>query len=401
MKNALIAVLVTFLSLGTVFGLSARDWQGRIENESTRSDALAELVTLDGEELDAAREGLKKAYKAQLKWFEKTWKKTNDVFPGYGKIGDDGMMKMIMPWIRAQEEAWKIIWDEQVYPFPPGGRASGPCKGYDQVRPRLSAAKDAMARLDGMARKSILLVLKKRWAKNLEKLKACAMLLVEYDDALESVDSSHVRFAIPSFVFLDALQLIGEDRVQDANRLYASGSFSEAQRYLYFLVISHYIEFVNANRIRSGMDSGSKKAVTILNEYRMAIGVLPYEHDPLLTQAIQGHQADIASGRTPFAHQSQVPGKASPQDRVAQTGFVGACNENLASMGGAGAVDCWFWDGGHGRNQVNPQMEKIGFGSGSGGGFNNGRDGKNVVPRPVSPFPTVAGMTAGMSAGPR
>jgi hypothetical protein len=61
-------------------------------------------------------------------------------------------------------------------------------------------------------------------------------------------------------------------------------------------------------------------------------------------------------------------------------------SENLASGGPLGAVEAWFWDGGHGRNNVSPHFSKIGFGSGGGSGFNNGHSGPTVLPRFKPPF---------------
>jgi hypothetical protein len=57
-------------------------------------------------------------------------------------------------------------------------------------------------------------------------------------------------------------------------------------------------------------------------------------------------------------------------------------------MGGITAVDCWFWDGGHGRNNVHPAMDKIGFcdARSGGSGFNNGSQGPCVLPRFSPPF---------------
>jgi hypothetical protein len=135
------------------------------------------------------------------------------------------------------------------------------------------------------------------------------------------------------------------------------------------------------------MSGGEKQAVAKLNEYRMAIGALPYEHDAKLTKAMKGHISDIASGRTEYGHESKVPGKTSPWDRAVKAGWQGGVGENLAAMGAAQAIEAWFWDGGHGRNNVNPFMDKIGLGEGGNvSGFNNGDGEACVLPRFAPPF---------------
>jgi uncharacterized protein YkwD len=168
--------------------------------------------------------------------------------------------------------------------------------------------------------------------------------------------------------------------------MYESGSFSEAQKIMYYCIIGGMIEYYNNNKIQTRMDATSKKAVTAINLNRSCLGVLPYEHDPLLTDAITDHFNDIKSGKTPFGHMSNVPGKRSIQDRCKLAGWNGGAKENLSQGGPLVSVDAWFWDGGHGRNEVSPKHDKIGFGHGSGCGFNNGYGGDLVIPRPTPPW---------------
>jgi uncharacterized protein YkwD len=235
---------------------------------------------------------------------------------------------------------------------------------------------------------------KGKWLKDLNKLRTIAFLLAEADTILVEHDEKHESFAIPSFGFFDALELLGEEEWEKAHKIYDGNTFTETQKYMYYLIVGQLIEYYNQKVIETSMDSTAKAAVTKLNNYRLSLGILPYEHDPQLTDAVQGHMEDIASGATKFGHMSSVPGKRTPQDRTKAAGFVGRTGENLATPGPDFSIDGWFWDGGHGRNNVNPKFNKVGLGyNGAGSGINNGWADTTVVVRPKAPFEDVEAAT--------
>lgn len=361
----------------------------RSDDPQVRREAYKTIEALTGEERAKALEGFVKLQQQRHKDFEREWKRLHDNFLGYGERGEQGTLEFLAEWIAARDAAVEIVFDERRYPFPPGGRASGPMKGHEIVRPRLDAVKKAFEPILAAAKSAASTALRGSWARTLERLKAQAAVIREADEALARLQGGGGGWAalsIGSFDFLDAMERIGRQEFKESVAIYDKGALTPAQKILYFLVYSAVIEHYNLNKIRTKMSGTDKQAVTALNEYRMALGVLPYEHDPQLTDAIKGHINDIAAGRTEYGHVSTVKGKRTPGDRVRLAGWKGGAAENLAAMGPLSAVEAWFWDGGHGRNNVSPDYDKIGFASGGVSGFNNGNGGECVLPRFKPPF---------------
>jgi hypothetical protein len=358
----------------------------RSDDPQIRRDAYKAIEALTGDDRVKALEGFVKLQQQRHREFEREWKRLHDNFLGYGERGEQGTIEFLAEWLAARDAAVEIVFDERRYPFPPGGRASGPMRGHEIVRPRLDAAKKAFEPILPLAKSAASTALRGGWSRNLEKLKAQAVVIREADAALARAQEGWTALSIGSFDFLDAMERIGRQEFKESVEIYGKGGLTRAQKILYFLVYGAVIENYNLNKIRTKMSGTDKQAVTALNEYRMALGVLPYEHDPQLTDAIKGHINDIASGRTEYGHMSTVKGKRSPQDRVRLAGWSGGAGENLAAMGPMRAVEAWFWDGGHGRNNVSPHFDKIGFASGGVSGFNNGSGGDCVLPRFKPPF---------------
>jgi len=357
------------------------------DDAALRREAYQRLEALAGEERAKGVDGFSKLQEKRHREFEREWKRLHDTFLDCGQRGEQGTMEVLKEWLAARDSAVEIIFDEKRYPVPPGARASGPMQGWDLVRPRLDAAKKAFEPILPQAKEGASAALRGSWTRGLEKLKQLAALVREGDEALRRLRPEWRPLAIESFDFLEAMAHIGRQEFKEAIGLYEKGKLSPAQRILFFLVYAAIIENYNHNKIRTRMNGSDKQAVTAINEYRMALGVLPYEHDPLLTDAIKGHIADIASGRTEYGHLSTVSGKRTPQDRARLAGWKWGAGENLASMGAMESVEAWFWDGGHGRNNVSPHDDKVGFATGGGvSGLSNGGGGPLVLPRFKPPF---------------
>lgn len=363
-----------------------QDWEASFasKEEAARKEAYKKLEASAGDEREAGVKALAKIQTERHQKFQADWKRLHDHFMDYGTKGEKGMMDAFGPWLIARKQACDIIFDERAYPVPPNRRASGPMQGYDSVRPRLDQAVKLFEPFKASAKESCSAAMSGGWARNLEPLKVLASLVKEGDEALKKVKESWEPLAIGSFTFLDAMARIGEEKYGEAVALYEK--CTEAQKIVFFMTYCFIVENHNANKIQSGMSGSDKQCVAKLNEYRMAIGALPYEHDAKLTKAVKGHINDINSGATEYGHESKVPGKRTPSDRAQKAGWTGGVGENLAAMGGMRSVEAWFWDGGHGRNNVNPFMDKIGFADGGGyAGFNNGNGGC-VLPRFAPPF---------------
>jgi uncharacterized protein YkwD len=374
--------------LGCLFVL-LQDWETDFssKDEAVRKEAYKKLEALTGEQRNDPLKLLIKVQTDRRQKFEAEYKRVWDHFMGYGTKGEKGMMAFFHDWMLARDQACQIIFDEKAYPVPPNRTAHGPMQGHDMVRPRLDQAMKLFDPIEKPAKEAASTAMNGSWAKALDGLKATALVVKEADEVLTRVRNPWEPCAIGSFDFLDAMAKIGEQKFADAIALYEKGGFTEAQKIMFFFIYGEIIENTNLNKIQSGMSGGEKQAVSKINEYRMAIGALPYEHDAKLTKAMKDHLNDISSGRTEYGHESKVPGKKTPSDRCRKAGWEGSVSENMAMMGAMQSVECWFWDGGHGRNNVNPFLDKIGLGDGGKiSGFDNGSGEPCVLPRFSPPF---------------
>jgi uncharacterized protein YkwD len=92
-----------------------------------------------------------------------------------------------------------------------------------------------------------------------------------------------------------------------------------------------------------------REFATILNRERSWLGLDPLRLEEKLSAAARGHSQDMASHGF-FAHQSPIPGKASPGDRARLAGFTGGWSgENIfaGSASPAAAFGGWFGSDGH------------------------------------------------------
>jgi uncharacterized protein YkwD len=108
-----------------------------------------------------------------------------------------------------------------------------------------------------------------------------------------------------------------------------------------------------------------REQVRITNDYRIMFGHRrALRIADQLTEAARGHSEDM-SRLGFFAHESPVPGKRSPSDRIKLTGyeFMG-CSENIHQGSGSpqGAHDRWQRSSGHHRNLLSPSWTEMGTG---------------------------------------
>lgn len=98
------------------------------------------------------------------------------------------------------------------------------------------------------------------------------------------------------------------------------------------------------------------------NHLRMLVGLNALVLDPKLCDASRDHSKDMAELGF-FAHDSPVPGKASPWDRAknfkttasGENIFSGSADPHSANMG-------WFYSPGHHKNMFSPGQVRIGLG---------------------------------------
>ena len=94
------------------------------------------------------------------------------------------------------------------------------------------------------------------------------------------------------------------------------------------------------------------RGILDLNRMRLLLGLKPLRIDPGLCDAARDHAKDMVTLRF-FAHDSPVPGKASPWDRAKRFG-TSAGAENIAGgcATGVGANRMWFHSPGHHKNML-------------------------------------------------
>jgi hypothetical protein len=101
------------------------------------------------------------------------------------------------------------------------------------------------------------------------------------------------------------------------------------------------------------LDPEETKNLKRVNQYREAIGLLPYEIDARLVQAARRHSKEMVE-KGYFSHESPVEENKSFGKRAANAGYKGAAGENIASgtSSGEGAFNMWFDSPGHHQNMA-------------------------------------------------
>ena len=100
-----------------------------------------------------------------------------------------------------------------------------------------------------------------------------------------------------------------------------------------------------------------------LNRMRLLLGLSALAIDLQLCEAARGHSRDMVEKKF-FAHESPVPGKATPWDRARKAGTT-ASGENIAAgtSTGAGANRMWFHSPGHFKNMFGAGHRRVGLGN--------------------------------------
>jgi uncharacterized protein YkwD len=100
-----------------------------------------------------------------------------------------------------------------------------------------------------------------------------------------------------------------------------------------------------------------------LNRIRLLLGMDALAIDLKLCEAARGHSKDMTE-RKFFAHDSPVPGKATPWDRARQAGTTASAeNITAGASTGAGANKMWFHSPGHFKNMLDSSHRRIGLGN--------------------------------------
>ncbi len=111
------------------------------------------------------------------------------------------------------------------------------------------------------------------------------------------------------------------------------------------------------------LDQEEAAGIRDLNRIRLLLGMGALAIDLKLCEAARGHSRDMTEKKF-FAHDSPVPGKATPWDRARQAGTT-ASGENIAAgtATGAGANKMWFHSPGHFKNMLGTGHRRVGLGN--------------------------------------
>lgn len=103
--------------------------------------------------------------------------------------------------------------------------------------------------------------------------------------------------------------------------------------------------------------------LALVNTYREALGLLPYETDPRLIQSARLHSKEMVE-RGYFSHTSPTEANKTHTKRMQNRGYDGGYSENIAAGNGSGEAvfKQWFESPGHHRNMVAAQSVAMGVG---------------------------------------
>jgi uncharacterized protein YkwD len=115
-------------------------------------------------------------------------------------------------------------------------------------------------------------------------------------------------------------------------------------------------------RIAPAVPAEVVPGMTAVNTIRLTCGLAPLVFDPKLCAAAVMHSSDMEQHGF-FAHESPVPGRATPWDRAKLAGTT-ASGENIymGSTVGGDAIKAWFLSPGHHKNMFGEGHTRQGLG---------------------------------------
>ncbi len=156
---------------------------------------------------------------------------------------------------------------------------------------------------------------------------------------------------------LDRVQVA---RIMDFNRGRAPDDDNLAA--LWFHIACRRINTWNET-IKPLMDDEEWTNAKLVNAYREALGILPYELDARLIQAARRHSREMTELGY-FSHTSPTEGLRSHADRMRKAGYPHPLSENIAygRRSGEATFRQWFNSPGHHRNMVRENTTGLGVG---------------------------------------
>ncbi len=151
-----------------------------------------------------------------------------------------------------------------------------------------------------------------------------------------------------------AASAVGDFLDRTADLSWGKAPKDESLRPVWFYGMARKIESYNNALFDKLLDPEEVKNFQMVNTYREAIGLMPYEVDARLEQAARRHSKSMVD-RNFFAHDSPVPNNASPGDRIKNAGYTGGgWGENIAAGPSAGEPTFWMWfdSPGHHKNMA-------------------------------------------------
>ncbi|MCC5831138.1 MAG: CAP domain-containing protein [Phycisphaeraceae bacterium] len=114
---------------------------------------------------------------------------------------------------------------------------------------------------------------------------------------------------------------------------------------------------------RTLVDDAEWENIQKVNEYRIHLGLLPFEVDPRLVQAARRHSKEMAEMGY-FSHTSPTPENRSHVQRMRNAGYPRGTSENIAmgTISGERAFRMWFDSPGH--HKIMASTGNSGFGVG-------------------------------------
>lgn len=146
---------------------------------------------------------------------------------------------------------------------------------------------------------------------------------------------------------------VGDFLDRAAGLKYDRPPHDESVKPLWFFGVARRIEAWNKPILEKYMDQNEAQNFNMVNAYREAIGLMPYEADPRLIQAARRHSKEMVDLKY-FSHESPTASEKDFGTRSKNAGYHGGSGENIAYGAGDGAGTFWMWfdSPGHHKNMA-------------------------------------------------